>query len=289
MRYRRHPSRLSALITTALLAGTTVSGAWAQSSDNQGAMRALLAPHTDATLSSQMEGTLSELPVSLGVQVAKGDTLARFDCRIEQARVNVANTELGVARLNSQAKDRLRRLDAVGDLEVALARAEVEKAQSTLNLAAAQRDRCTLTAPFSGRIAAVHVKPFQTMSAGTPILDLVADGPLKVRLNAPSSSLASLSVGQPLTLNISETGKHYAATLSAINARIDAVAQTVELEAELDQAHPELVAGMTGRALLDVPDANIPDQSTLDQSTLDQSTLDQSTQESTTPEPQDNP
>ena len=90
MRYRRHPSRLSALITTALLASTTVSGAWAQSSDNQGAMRALLAPHTDATLSSQMEGTLSELPVSLGVQVAEGDTLARFDCRIEQARVNVA-------------------------------------------------------------------------------------------------------------------------------------------------------------------------------------------------------
>ncbi|MEQ5768062.1 efflux RND transporter periplasmic adaptor subunit [Halomonas sp. H33-56] len=213
-------------------------------------MRALLAPQQEATLSSRMEGTLDELAVSLGATVAEGDVLARFDCRIEQARVNVANTELGVARLNSQAKDRLRRLDAVGDLEVALARAEVDKAQSALNLAAVQRDRCTLKAPFAGRIAAVPVKPFQTMAAGTPIVDLVGDGPLKVRLNAPSAHLAELGEGQPVSLDVSETGKRYAATLSAVSARIDAVAQTVELEARLDQAHDELMPGMTGRATL---------------------------------------
>ncbi|QEM83853.2 efflux RND transporter periplasmic adaptor subunit [Halomonas binhaiensis] len=211
-------------------------------------MRMLLAPQQEATLSSRMDGTLEELPVELGDNVAEGDMLARFDCRVQQARVNAANTEISVARLNYDAKRSLRRLDAVGDHEVALAQAEVEKAQSALNLAAVERDQCTLKAPFSGRIAKVHVKPYQTMGSGTPVVDLVGDGALKVRLNAPSVLLPRLQVGQPLDIAVNETEQHYGATLSAISARIDAVAQTVALEATLDASHEELRPGMTGSA-----------------------------------------
>ncbi|MGQ7249721.1 efflux RND transporter periplasmic adaptor subunit [Halomonas sp. V046] len=241
------PGLQSAATTSPGLA-TTPPGPAAASDATR--FRVLLAPSQDTTLSSRMEGTLEELPVSLGDSVAEGDLLARLDCRIEQARINVANTELSMARLNNEAKQNLRRLDAVGDLEVALARAEVEKAQSALNLAAAQRDRCAVSAPFAGRIARVHVKPFQTLAAGTPLVDLVGDGVLKVRLNAPSRLLPSLAVGQALEVSVNETGQRYAATLSAINARVDAVAQTVELEARLEAAHDELSPGMTGTAIL---------------------------------------
>ncbi|MCY1399673.1 hypothetical protein D9M71_147340 [compost metagenome] len=52
----------------------------------------------------------------------------------------------------------------------------------------------------------------------------------------------------PLEVSILETGKTYPARISAINSRVDAVAQTVELEARLDAEHPELIAGMTGTA-----------------------------------------
>jgi multidrug efflux pump subunit AcrA (membrane-fusion protein) len=103
-------------------------------------------------------------------------------------------------------------------------------------------------APFSGRIAKVYVKPYQTVSAGTPIVDLVSDGALKVRLNVPSALLVRLRSGSRLDITIHETGKTYPAHVSAVNARVDAVAQTVELEAQLDGAPPDLVAGMSGVA-----------------------------------------
>ncbi|ALM52438.1 efflux RND transporter periplasmic adaptor subunit [Halomonas huangheensis] len=211
-------------------------------------LRVLLAPQQEATLSSRMDGTLEELPVNLGDTVSEGDVLARFDCRIQQARVNAASTEVSVARLNLDAKRSLRRLDAVGDHEVVVAQAEVEKSQSALNLSSVERDQCTLSAPFDARIARVHVKAYQTMSAGTPIVDLVGDGALKVRLNAPSVLLPKLQVGQALEVTVNETEQTYTATLSAISARIDAVAQTVALEARLDSAHEELRPGMTGSA-----------------------------------------
>ena len=77
---------------------------------------------------------------------------------------------------------------------------------------------------------------------------MVSDGPLKLRLNVPSKLLRTLRVGTTFEVDIDETGKTYPASVTAINARVDAVAQTVELEARIDSRPGELRAGMTGIA-----------------------------------------
>lgn len=212
------------------------------------AIRVLLVAETETTLSSQMTGTLGDLQVSLGQPVSKGALLAQFDCREGQARAKVANAELAMAKQNLEAKRHLRNLEAVGDLEVAMAATEVEKADAARSMAQTQSSYCKVTAPFAGRIAKVHARSYQTISAGSPLFDLVSAGALKVRMNVPSRMLSSLQPGTPVQVSIAETGKTYAAKVSAINSRVDAVAQTVELEATLDAAHPELVTGMSGVA-----------------------------------------
>lgn len=92
------------------------------------------------------------------------------------------------------------------------------------------------------------MKPHQGVNVGTPLIEMVSNGPLKLRLNVPSRLLRTLRVGNPLEVDIDETGKTYAAKVTAINGRIDAVSQTVELEARIDGHHNELLAGMTGVA-----------------------------------------
>ncbi len=216
--------------------------------DGSSPIRVLLAAELETTLSSQMNGTLGELKTRFGERVAKGATLARFNCNEAQARGKVAVAELAMARQNLEAKKQLRKLDAVGDIEVAAANTEVQKADGARAMGEAQMSYCLVQAPFSGHVAKVYVKPYQTVSAGTPLFDLVSDGALKVRLNVPSSQLKTLSPGQPLEVQVHETGKTYPAKISVINARVDAVAQTVELEARFDQAFPELMAGMSGTA-----------------------------------------
>jgi multidrug efflux pump subunit AcrA (membrane-fusion protein) len=105
-------------------------------------------------------------------------------------------------------------------------------------------------APFAARIAKVYVKPFQTVAEGTPLFDLVSDGDLKIRLNVPSPWLARLKEDMPIQVRLLETGKTYPAHISAINARVDAVAQTIELEARFDEAHADVRPGMSGVAQL---------------------------------------
>lgn len=212
------------------------------------AIRVLLVAELETTLSAQMNGTLGELKYSLGKQVPKGALLVQLQCNEAQARANVAEAELAQARQNLDAKRSLRDLNAVGDLEVSMANTELQKAIGARSLAVTQAGYCFVRTPFAARVAKVYVKPFQTVSAGTPLFDIVSDSALKVRLNVPSSMVKQLKAGQPFKVSILETGKTYPAKVTAINARVDAVAQTVELEARLDEAYPELIAGMSGVA-----------------------------------------
>lgn len=235
------PSRVIACRYVALLLAITSAAAQAEpgaADPDPQLIRVLLAAEMETTLSSQMSGTLGELKARFGERVAKGATLARFNCNEAQARGKVAVAELAMARQNLEAKKQLRKLDAVGDIEVAAANTEVQKADGARAMGEAQMSYCLVVAPFSGHVAKVYVKPYQTVSAGTPLFDLVGDGDLKVRLNVPSSQLKNLSAGQPLEVNVHETGKTYPAKVSVINSRVDAVAQTVELEARFDQPFP---------------------------------------------------
>ena len=126
--------------------------------------------------------------------------------------------------------------------------AAVDRANAAIAVSRAQLSQCNVAAPFSGHVVRVHVKPHQGVNVGTPLVELVSDGPLKVRLNAPSRLLRDLKVGTPFEVRIDETGKTYPAKVTAINARVDAVAQTVELEGRIDGKPTELLAGMTGVA-----------------------------------------
>ena len=212
------------------------------------AIRVLLSPELETTLVSQMPGRIAALNASLGMPVARGKTIVALDCSEQVARLQMAEAELLSAREIFQTKTRLRELEAAGEHEVALAAASVDKAKGAIALGRAQSSQCSVTAPFSGRVAKLHVKPHQGVNAGSPLVDLVSDGPLKLRLNVPSVLLRRLNVGTTFEVDIDETGKTYSARITAINARVDAVAQTIELEARINGKPTDLLAGMSGVA-----------------------------------------
>jgi RND family efflux transporter MFP subunit len=222
--------------------------AGADRNNDASAIHVLLAADVETTLSSQMNGTLGDFHTALGERVGKNALLADLACGEAQARAKAADAELTMARQNLDARNGMRKLNAVGDIEVANARTDLAKAESARALAVTQRSYCSVRAPFNARVAKVYARPFQTVSAGTPLFDLVSDGPLKIRLNVPSNLMASLKTGAPFEVRVNETGKTYPAHVSAMSARVDAVAQTVELEARFDGEHPELIAGMSGVA-----------------------------------------
>ena len=217
------------------------------------AIRVQLSPELETTLVSQMVGRISALNGSLGSAVAKGRVIVSLDCSEALAKLHMAEAEYAMAKETLDTKIGLRKLEAAGDMEVALASAGAERAKAAIAVSQAQTAQCTVVAPFSGRIVKLHVKPFQGVNMGSPLVEMVSDGLLKLRLNVPSKLLRSLHVGSAFEVDIDETGKTYKARVTAINARVDAVAQTLELEARIDGRPTGLLAGMTGIARINGP------------------------------------
>ncbi|EHK65562.1 hypothetical protein KYC_15137 [Achromobacter arsenitoxydans SY8] len=212
------------------------------------AVRVLLAADPESTLAAPMAGRLESMATQLGRHVEKGDVLFRLDCGEPEARLRMASAEVAGARENLRAKVGLRKLDAAGDTEVALARAAADRANAAQALAQTQVGYCTVAAPFAGYVAKVYVRPFESVNAGAPLVDLVSDAPPRLRLNLPSRQLGKVKVGTPFQLDVIETGKQYQAQVTAVNARVDAVAQSIELEGRAEDPGRDLLPGMSGIA-----------------------------------------
>ncbi len=197
---------------------------------------------------SQTVSQITGIEGDLGSRFQRGSTLVRFNCSELDARRGIADAEVAAAQTTLDAKKRLKELKAAGDLEVAIALASVETARAEQNLATVQLQQCRVVAPFSGKVVKRHVARYQGVRVGDPLLDIVSSGPLKLRLNVPSRWLVWLKKGAAFSVKIDETSKQYPATVSALNARVDAVSQSIEIEASIEGKHPELLAGMSGSA-----------------------------------------
>lgn len=216
--------------------------------DNPNAIRVLLSSDLETTLAAEMVGRVSSLHAQLGQRIEKGQLIVSFDCSEASARLNMAQAEYASMLETLNVKERLRTLEAAGDMEVRLAVANADKAKAAIAITQVQLEQCSVYAPFSGHIVKTSVKTHQGVTIGTPLVEMIGDGPLKLRLNVPSRWLRQLQVGTPFEVNINETGRSYPAKIALINARVDAVAQTIEVEARMDNAEPDLLAGMSGSA-----------------------------------------
>lgn len=209
-------------------------------------IRVLLVPEKETTISSTTAARINRLNGTLGKSFKSGQVLVAFDCKQEFARISMSKAELASKIDQHEAKVRMQGLEQASDVEVSMAASEANRARAQLSLHHAQARACKILAPWNGRIAKVYAKNYMTVSPGEPLMDLVKSGPLKLKLNIPSTALASVKKGSAFTVTIDETSKTYDAKVTAINSRVDSVTQTVEIEASLLADHAELLSGMSG-------------------------------------------
>jgi membrane fusion protein (multidrug efflux system) len=204
----------------------------------------------ETTISSPIVGLINQIPSRVGTWFAKGEVILRFDCTENEAKAQIAQAELTAASETLEAKIRLKSMDAASEIEVTTAAAQVAKADAQLKLSQYQASQCQLRAPFDGYVVRVMGKLHQTTTVGQPLFDIISSGVPKLRVSASSKLFTRIRVGTALRVTIDETGSTYNARVSLINARIDPVNQTFEMEARLQGAPTKLLPGMSGTAVL---------------------------------------
>ena len=209
----------------------------------------LVSPAEEATLSSQMPGKIKRISVGLGATFRKGAVLLELDCSEQDAQVQTVQAELLGARETHLAKLRLQALGAAGELEVTVAAAAAERAKSQINLREAQLAYCKVIAPFDGMVAKLKVKGAESVSLGQPLIDIVNPSLLKAQFYVPASWFSWIKTGMPFQVRMGEDGKIYSAKVSKLNARVEGVNQSLEIEGRFDGKTQGLLPGMVGTAV----------------------------------------
>lgn len=210
-------------------------------------IRAQLLPRRFTTLAAEIGAKINRLPVAEGASFKAGQLLVGFDCSVPQAMLQKARADLNAAEQTNKANQRLAELNSIGKLDVDLSRAALNKASAEVGAQQAVLGKCSISAPFAGRVAEQKVREQQFVQPGQALLDIIDDSVLELEFLVPSNWLGWLRVGHAFQVEIDETRKTYPAKFIRIGARVDPVSQSVKVAATIDGKYPELIAGMSGR------------------------------------------
>lgn len=211
-------------------------------------IQTVLTAQHKATLSSPGASRINTLDLYNGDLFKKGDTLISFDCRVLDAQAAQAQAIVKKAKARYEALKKLKEMKSSSALEHIVAQSDYEAAKASLSEVNSLKEDCVLKAPFDGRITERSVNPHETVKPGQKLLAIASLDNLQAKLLVPSDWLSKVNQDSHLEIKIHETGERYKAKIIRIGGSVDPVSQSIELFAEMEEPHPELLPGMSGFA-----------------------------------------
>ncbi|MBS1154978.1 MAG: Membrane-fusion protein [Proteobacteria bacterium] len=221
--------------------------------DKEGRIRTQFAAHNQVVLSSELSAKIARLPLREGESFRAGQTLVEFDCSLFQSQLNKSRAIFEAAQQTLTVNQRLRELNSIGTLELQQAEAKVKESGAEVAFNQAMVKKCSIAAPFAGRMVKRMVAAHQYVTPGTPLLDIQDAGALDLQLIVPSRWLPWLKPGTRFTVLVDELGKSINARVVRIGARIDPISQSVNLIGNAEESAAQILPGMSGWAQFAAP------------------------------------
>lgn len=235
------------------------TAAYAQDDANT-SIRVQLKPAQESRINSPMSGQISDVSVKDGDAVKKGQTLIRFKCDEQKALMEQANARMNRQKSLLAASEELFKLDSASETEVEVHRAEYAEANAAHKLAKTHVQNCTIKAPFSGHVSYLAVKDYYSAQEGEYLIEIVGQGNLEVEMIVPSNWMRWLKPDAEFNVSIDETSTSYPSKITRLGGRVDPITQTIKAYGIVQDNHPELLSGMSGYAIFNVPSNDTAEQ-----------------------------
>lgn len=123
----------------------------------------VLEPNRHIAVMAMADGVVRALNLPLGAAVRENQEIIQLDRGEASAHLKIAQAQLKEMQAAAAGK--------IGN-EAAIAQAKVDAAQARAELCQLELDRCSLRAPFAGRLLALPVSAGQFVAKGTTLADL---------------------------------------------------------------------------------------------------------------------
>jgi len=216
------------------------------------------------TLTSRVDGIISQIRVRENARVGGGQLLLQFDT-VEFA-LAVARAEADLRNAQAVFEERMLSDDPQEDPEVrrdrerlARARSGLDQAEVTLRERQLELERATVRAPFPGRIANMEVVEGQHLSPGGELMTVVDLDPIKVEVQVLEAEVGYLQEGRRASISFAAfPGETFSGRIETINPVVDPDTRTARVTVMLRNSDGRIKPGMYARISLEAQ--NFPDR-----------------------------
>lgn len=227
-----------------------------------------LAPRRTLSITSQVNGTVEDVPVRVGDRVKAGDLLVQVDVenssiQLTQQRATAAATRAQLAQAESQLA-RTEELASQGltpkstveaeRANIEAQRANLEALEAAVAAAEVMIRNATVTAPFDGVVASRSVEPGQIVAAGAALVQVVDLSVMELTAYVPVSASTALEPGQSVMLTVEGLrGRTFEGSVEGISPVAAQGTRTVPVLVSVENADGALRGGMfaTGQIVTD--------------------------------------
>ncbi len=209
------------------------------------------ASRQELTVSSNTSGRVTNFNLKEGQFISKGTVIAQIDHAALSSQLNTAKASLANAKKDLERVQNANQVGATTKMQIEQAQLQVENIQSNITNINEQIKFFTVTAPMSGYVTKTLIQQGSYVMPGTPIVDLVDIGTIKMVVKVDERIVPLLKVGKsvPVTTDVFP-GKTFNGKISTIGIMADN-SKKFSVEIDLPNTGNQLKVGMYGKVKFD--------------------------------------
>ncbi len=186
-----------------------------------------------ARIASPIAGIVSEVPCYEGLRVEKGAVICHLDSRMAEADVAKAEQLYSMAEKTYQRQKELQASGGTSEKNYQEAETQLASARSDLAAARITLSYHRITAPISGTITRLDVRPGEAVDASSVVAEIADSTHLAAALQVPVAEAALLRAGQIVRIKTENDAAPVSCTLTSVSPQVDAASGTVTAYAVL--------------------------------------------------------
>jgi membrane fusion protein (multidrug efflux system) len=198
----------------------------------------------DIILSAKVPGVVTQVFVSEGDQVSKGQTLAQIDNSVILRSIESMEAQLDLAKAVYERQENLWKQKIGTEVQYLQTKTSKESLEKQLASLKEQNDMTRIKAPINGTVDGLYVKVGQNAAPSMPAARVVNATDLKLTASVSEAYVTSIKKGNRVSVSLSEIGKNIDAVVTFVGRTINPLSRTFDIEVKLP-ANADLRPNMT--------------------------------------------
>ena len=206
-------------------------------------------PWTRLNLMAKVRGTVTELFVTEGDEVQKGDPLAKIEENDYEIALERAKAAYKLAQSDFARDQSLFQKGVIPQSQFDAKETNMITAKADMDNAALQLSRCTIKAPIDGVVRTLQAEVGLLLSVGDPVAEILKIDRVKASIGIPESDVAAVRNIDTIEITIKALeNKKILAKTHFLNPSPTTTARLYAMELAVDNPAREILPGMFVRA-----------------------------------------